>query len=268
MADKEFEGKNLQEVLETASASLGIAEPDLDYEIVEQGRRGLFGVGAKSIRIRVMPPIDQLLGVPQRRRSGAPKRDPQKKDPQKRAPQGSAQSRRGHQNRPNRNRRAREESVPATPAPEGEVTAVGETVQKMVDLMGLDLTATAVASDSGVGVELSGPDTKLMLQKDRQLMSAVQFLLNRMARRTWPQTHRVQVSCEGQKRERDDELVERTRQAADQVLQTNQPERLPEMNAYERRLVHITVREFKGLGSRSEGNGHLKRVRIFKSTKS
>ena len=36
------------------------------------------------------------------------------------------------------------------------------------------------------------------------------------------------------------------------------------MNAYERRLVHLTVREFDELGSESEGNGHLKRVKIYK----
>ncbi len=53
-----FEGKDLAEALAEASTRLGIAEPDLDYEIVEQGRRGLFGLGAKSVQIRVMPPID------------------------------------------------------------------------------------------------------------------------------------------------------------------------------------------------------------------
>ena len=56
----EFEGKDLEEALEAASSSLGIAEPDLDYEILEQGRRGLFGLGAKSVRIRVMPPVHGL----------------------------------------------------------------------------------------------------------------------------------------------------------------------------------------------------------------
>jgi hypothetical protein len=35
------------------------------------------------------------------------------------------------------------------------------------------------------------------------------------------------------------------------------------MNAYERRLVHLTVREYDDLDSRSEGSGHLKRVKIY-----
>ena len=36
------------------------------------------------------------------------------------------------------------------------------------------------------------------------------------------------------------------------------------MNAYERRLVHITIRKYRDLGSRSEGDGALKKVRIYK----
>jgi predicted RNA-binding protein Jag len=34
------------------------------------------------------------------------------------------------------------------------------------------------------------------------------------------------------------------------------------MNPYERRLVHVTVREFAGLETHSEGQGFLKAVTI------
>ena len=69
--DREFKGKNLEAALNSASSALGIAEPDLDYEIVDQGRPGLFGLGARSVRIRVMPPVHQELDPrPRRRRRG------------------------------------------------------------------------------------------------------------------------------------------------------------------------------------------------------
>ena len=57
---QEFEGADLEDALHKASEALGIDEPELDYEILEQGRRGLFGIGAKSVRIRVMPPIQPV----------------------------------------------------------------------------------------------------------------------------------------------------------------------------------------------------------------
>ena len=85
-----------------------------------------------------------------------------------------------------------------------------------------------------------------------------------MARRAWPDAGRIQLSGRGQRRRRDEALVELTREVAEQVTRTGRTKRLHQMNAYERRLVHITVREYEGLGSRSEGNGHLKRVRVFR----
>jgi spoIIIJ-associated protein len=85
-----------------------------------------------------------------------------------------------------------------------------------------------------------------------------------MARRAWPEAGRIHLACDGHRKERDDDLVELTREVAQQVKRTGKTKRLHPMNAYERRLVHLTVREFDQLGSRSEGSGHLKRVKVYR----
>ena len=75
--DREFEGRDLKHALNLASEELGIAEPDLDYKIVEQGRKGLFGLGAKTTVIRVMPPLEEEGGGRRRRsRRDRPERRP------------------------------------------------------------------------------------------------------------------------------------------------------------------------------------------------
>jgi len=319
---REFEGKDLQEVLQTASASTGIAEPDLDYEIVEQGRKGLFGMGARSIRIRVMPPIHEVMDEAEqrdrparsraaegrsgsresgrrprgRRDSGSREKENKQDAPARKArgkgasdssagdagategtrPRDGARRGRGRGRRRSRERgRDRQrprgdrqpesaQDHPPVQASVEDIESVGKTLQRMIDLMGLELEASAGSTECGVRVEIDGEDMNLMTQKDSQLMSAVQFLLNRMARRTWPDAGRIQLTAQGQLQQRDDELVALTREVADQVATTGESKRLHEMNAYERRLVHITIREYEALGSRSEGNGHLKRVCVFK----
>jgi len=236
-SQREFEGKNLEDVLHAAATSLGIAEPDLDYEIVEQGRRGLFGLGAKSVRIRVMPPVgESMKSEPARRR----------------------RSRGG--------RRKRKEKTPATPAASPDAEDVEVTVQKMLDLMGMNIKVQAQPADSGLQVHLEGPDRKMLTQKDGELITALQFLLNRMAHRAWPDAGRISLSCNGQRKRRDEDLSGLAMEVAQQVSATGKAKRLHPMNAYERRLVHIAVREYGELGSRSEGNGYLKRVKIYKIT--
>lgn len=223
----EFEGKDLQDALHQAALRLGIPEPDLDYRIVEQGRRGVFGLGARSVRITVVSPS------PPEGRAVAP---------------------------PVRATPVRRSETP--PEQLGELERI---TGRIVALMGLQLQLEVVVDEGGAQVDLFGPDEAALSHKDGELKLALQFLLNRMARRCWPAIERVHVTTGRARHSRDEELVESVRQAALGVAQTGKPRRLDPMNAYERRLVHITVREFDGLASRSEGNGLLKQVRIFKA---
>ena len=224
MADERvFEGRNLEEALAAAAAATGIPEEDLHYHILEQGRRGLFGLGARSVRIEL-----EELGS----RVEAPPPEPQSVQP------------------------------PAADAP--DFAAVEAVVQRILDLMGLDLRVKAETIDGGLELALTGSDRSLLVERDAELRSALQFLIHRMARRMWPEIGRIQLAGGGRKPRRDQEIVAEIREVAGRVARTGKPHRLPPMNAYERRIVHLTVREFDELGSRSEGEGHLKRVAIFK----
>jgi spoIIIJ-associated protein len=255
--EREFEGKNLEEALSEASERLGIPEPELDYQILEQGRRGLMGLGAKNVRILVMPPVsaDEPAAEGRRRES---RRPPRKSGRGRGRRSGRQSNRQGR--RQGRRQKARKPAGPLTPAGED----LQATVQKMLDLMGLDIKAVAEMADAGIGLHLDGADRKLLTQKDGEMINALQFLLNRMAHRAWPDAGRIHLSTNGERKQRDEELVELAREVAQQVSSTGQSKRLHPMNAYERRLVHIAVREFTELGSRSEGNGYMKRVKIYK----
>ena len=232
--DSVFEGKDLEEALAAAATALGVPEAELHYEMLEQGRRGLLGLGVRHVRIRVQPTaVDLLQPAPRPRRTKPPVRAAQ----------------------------VLPEAAETTVAPE-LVRGVEETVAKMVDLMGFELQVAGQEQDGGVSLELNGPDQPLLLARNGELLSALQFVLNRMTHRTWPGIRGIQIGCDGRGRPRDEELVALARRVATEVSRTGRTRKLRPMNAYERRLVHITVQEFGGLTSSSEGTGALKRVRI------
>lgn len=231
MANKrEFEGKDLEDALQQASARLEIPEAELHYEIVEQGRRGVFGLGARSVRIRVMPPLSE---------------------------HAAEENGEDHD--------FGEADAPAPQASPAEMEEVEQTLQRMLELMGLELATQVETSREGLNLRLGGPDQRLLTQRDSELLVALQFLLNRMSKRSWPQAGRIHLTCDGERRRRDDELIAQARGAAQEVLRSGLPKRLHPLNAYERRLVHLAVREFAELDSHSEGDGPLKRVRISKA---
>jgi spoIIIJ-associated protein len=236
--DREFEGKDLEEALQLASESLGTAQADLDYEMLEQGRRGLLGLGTKAVRIRVHPPL-------------AP-------EPAAR-PAGEAAKRAAP--------REMKQPSPEKPRPAAEpalVQEVEKTVQQIIRGTGLDLDVEARPHGGGVELQLKGRDEKMLTARNAELLAAIQFLLSRMARRAWPGIGRINIASDGNARPRDEELVSMVARVAKQVASTGKTRVLQAMNAYERRLVHLTIRDHPGLTSNSDGEGALKRVRISK----
>jgi spoIIIJ-associated protein len=223
--EREFEGRDLEEALGAASAALSLPREKFEFRIMEEGRRGLFGLGAKRVRILVTVP-DEAAPEPDEKPRIAPPERP---------------------------------SDPSAPA------VVEDTVRRMLAMMGLELVARAEAAGDAVRVILDGADRHLLAQKDGELLNALQFLLNRMGRRAWPAVSHLVLECEGFQGRREEDLINLTREVARQVARTGRPKKLHSMNPYERRLVHITVREFPELTSRSAGDGFLKQITVARA---
>lgn len=164
-----------------------------------------------------------------------------------------------------RGRRTEREREPVEPPSQELVDRFAASLREMIDQMGLELEAEVSIAGGGVRVDLSGPDSARTLENDGDFLLSLQFVLNRMSRRAWEGIGRIHVTGEGQRNQRDEALMEEVREVAGQVQRTGEAKRLHPMNPYERRLVHLTVREFDGLATESEGDGFLKAVIVSRS---
>jgi len=146
----------------------------------------------------------------------------------------------------------------------GQPLEVQQTLEKLFELAGLQIEVRPGVVESGVALRLGGDDRRLLRQRNSELLLALQLLLNRMARRAWPDVGRIHLTTNGDNKSRDSKLVELTHGIAAEVTETGRTKKLRPMNAYERRLVHLTIREYSELTSSSDGSGAVKRVRISK----
>jgi len=226
MDAREFDGKDLEDALGAAVAALGRPASELDYEVLEGGRKGVFGLGARPVRIRVAEAAGDA-GV-------APARQPL--------------------------------ALPTVPSSTSSTTdsPPRAALRDIIAKMGFDLGVEEARLDGTLELTLDGVDRNRLTARDGELLAAIEFVLNRMGRRAWPDEPSIRVVCRGFRSERDDELVGMVREAAAQVARSGLPRRLRAMNPYERRVVHMTVRELPGLTTVSEGDGFLKRVRVEK----
>jgi len=124
--------------------------------------------------------------------------------------------------------------------------------------MGLDLQATL--REDGV-VNLSGPDKDLLLASN-ETMRSLEYVLNLMLREEL-QGQWIKLDSEGYRERRQQALAALALSAAEDALSRRRPVSLDPMTSWERRLIHVALKDRTDVETRSVGEEPLRRVVIW-----
>ncbi len=138
---------------------------------------------------------------------------------------------------------------------------VARLADRMLQGLGLEVTASARDAGETIEVDLLGPDRDYLLDRRGEALNAVQYLLNRILYRGRA-GKKIHVDSEGFRKIREDEIVEIAVLTAQKVKARGEESVLSPLNPYERRLVHLALRDIEGVETVSLGDGFLKRVAI------
>ena len=112
-------------------------------------------------------------------------------------------------------------------------------------------------------VDFSGAEQELLLQKNAALLDALEYLVLKAVRLEEEFFGRITFDCREWRWLRTQELQLVARVAAERVLETGDPFPLNPMNARERRIVHLALRDQPRVRTLSEGAGPERRVVIL-----
>jgi spoIIIJ-associated protein len=279
----EFEGKNVDQAVFRAAQELGRAPEDLEYVVLRRGPEG--------VRIRVearaaggpdgapacapavhassslhSPAADSSTG---RRRAGGARFPPE-------ARTGAADRR----ERPRQDGRERFPARDERPSPSGrpapskhddaEPPSNREPIYPdlhtmacaLVRAAGLDLTLHVEADGDTERLRIEGTDAELLTGEGGETLSALEHLLNKMALRGLAKRGRIRLDSAGYRRRRDEDLVKMALQLAEQAKREGGELTTSPLNPYERRVVHMALRDDPGIETQSVGGGFLKKVMI------
>ncbi len=144
----------------------------------------------------------------------------------------------------------------------GEATGVQEFLAQFVAALKMDLEFTLEDTPTFLRVNFSGEDYRLMLHQNGNLLNAVQYLLNRLY--SDGVGKKIYCECQNYRKKKEVELSALAHRYARQVRKSGRPVNLPEMNPFERRVIHMTINRYSDLESRSEGETFLKVITIQK----
>jgi spoIIIJ-associated protein len=112
-------------------------------------------------------------------------------------------------------------------------------------------------------VELSGPDSVLLLERGGELLRAIELLAIEMLRLPGNEHEKISFDCMNHRAIRLEELRAAATVAAERVRKSGTPYEFAPMSSRERRIVHLALRDATDLHTESQGEGSRRCLVVY-----
>lgn len=244
----EFQGKNVEKAIERASDELNISADKMHYEVLTYGSTGIFGlVGIKKAKIKVFVEEKNHAKHPSELSVKSPV---------------SKQSKKTIDEFLDRLPDSDEAKVEKETHEELLEFGVGA-LQKILDRISDGTTIKTKSSKEKLFFSVTGGDSGVLIGKRGQTLEAIQYLLEKMINKRTTKKIRVMVDVEGYLEKRKNNLKQLASRMAEKAKKIRKPVTIGQMNAHDRRIVHIHLKHESGIRTQSIGDGYYRKLMIF-----
>jgi len=275
----EFEGKNIENAIKKACDKLKIKEEKLKYDVISYGSTGIFGlVGTKKAKIRVTSPKhlkntrqeDNEISIESQ---SVLKEDDKAEiasiieesfgenvvDTLKGSQTVDSESKNNDDANDEENREDdtnKKEDLPAMIAGE-------EVLKKIVNLITTDAQITAQQEKKKIKFNVKGGNTAVLIGKKGQTLEAIQYIVEKIVNKKSQEKIRIHVDIEGYLENRRINLERLSTRLAEKSKRIGKPVTIGQLNSYDRRVVHLILKNDSDVRTQSIGDGFYRKLVIF-----
>jgi len=250
-ATLEIIAPTVNEAIEKGLAELELPREAVEIEILDEGSRGLFGLGSHLARVRLIvkqsasesyePEISGSL-------SEVPEKEEIEEEP---AP------------KPVR--------IPAANTKE-EITlhVAQETVSELLEKMHIQAQVKAsygelddVRGTRAILVDITGKDLSILIGKRSETLNALQYIARLIVSKELGENVTLVIDVEGYRSRRERQLRQLAHRMAEQAIKTGRKQTLEPMPPNERRIIHIELRQDVHVTTESYGEEPHRKVTII-----
>jgi spoIIIJ-associated protein len=250
-ATLEIIAPTINEAIEKGLTDLGLSRESVDIEILDEGSRGLFGLGTRQARVRLTV-----------KDASAVENEPETLSELEEEPYLESEE---------------EEPIEApvriqpTNAKE-EITlhVAQETVTELLEKMGVKAQVTASYGEVDdmrgtvpILVDITGNDLSVLIGKRSETLNALQYISRLIISKELGQSVTVVIDVEGYRNRREHQIRQLARRMADQVIKTGRKQTLEPMPPNERRIIHMELRDEPLVTTESFGEEPHRKVTII-----
>lgn len=135
---------------------------------------------------------------------------------------------------------------------------------KLLNPITEDAVIRVQAQEDPIKVDIEDEENSgLIIGREGQTISALQYLLNRIVSNQWKERVRIQLDTGDYREQQKENLKNQTHYLADKAKKSGRVQSTKPMTSYHRRVVHMTLQDDDQIQTRSKGEGPLKRVLII-----
>ena len=166
-------------------------------------------------------------------------------------------------------RKARVKVTAAKPEPavieeDNGLAIAKDALENILNLIPIEgITVRAEQTDGTISLNIDGDKTGLLIGRKGRTLDALQFIVNKIVNKTLEKRTQVVVDSENYRQRRRDSLIQMALRMGDKVKTMRKPLTTNLLNPYDRRIVHLALREDEAVDTKSRGEGVLKKVVII-----
>lgn len=255
----EVRGQTVDEAVEAGLARLGLNRSDVIVDVIDEGSRGILGLGAREAVVRL---VSMAPAAPEKK----PEPPPAKPAP---APARPAPAKAVTPPPP----AAKPVMEAVTPITTEELEQERDTavniLQTVLGHMQIEATiSTAVTEPDDVTgqpinlIEITGADLGVLIGPRGDTLASLQYVARLIASHQLKTKADFVIDVEGYRERRRQALARLAERMASKVVKQHRPVSLEPMPANERRVIHMTLRDHAAVYTQSTGEGSQRRVRI------
>ena len=244
----ELEAKNVEQAIQKACQQLKISRDNLKYNVISYGSTGIFGLGrTKKARIRVTLPEKNPETVSEN--NDIEHTDPNHNGDVTRHAQSLIQDTFSPK---------QTQTFPETPRDLGM-----DVLQRIIDSITSDARIIVDEDPERILFKVKGGNSAVLIGKHGQTLEAIQSLVEKIVNKHNSVRIRVHVDVEGYLENRKNNLIRQAERLAQKCKKNKKPVTVGYMNAYDRRIVHLALKNDNEVSTQSLGEGLLRKLMIF-----
>ena len=254
----------IEEAVAKGLSDLGLTEDAVDIEILDEGSRGLFGLGSRQARVRLSVKSAQSLGnkIIEPTPTKSTIIDTDKADiPVEVTQEPKAQS----ADQPST------EGLVAYDSSEEDILRIArETVEDLLQKMRVKSTVSARYGETDdarrrvpILIDIHGKDLSILIGRQAETLNALQYIATLIVGKELGRSITLVLDVEGYRQRREQQVRQLARRMAEQAIKTGRRQVLEPMPPNERRFVHIELRKNPEVTTESVGEGSRRKVTII-----